>query len=70
MQRLEEEKLTHEQEEQHYEEEDTIQPMDDDPNTPGEQPLMGGNLPFREMGIIPTPTNRVTYVCSVIFDQL
>jgi hypothetical protein len=62
--------LTHELEEEKYEEEDTIQPMDDEPSTPGEQPLTGGHLPFREMGITPPPADRVMDVCSVTFDQL
>lgn len=37
MQRLEEEQLSHEPEEEQYEEYDTIHAMDDDPITLGEQ---------------------------------
>lgn len=52
------------------EEEDTIQPMDDEPGTPEEPPLTDDHLPFEEMGITPPPTYRVMDVCSVMFDQL
>ena len=49
MQRLEEEKLTQEMEEEALEEEYTIQPMDDESGTPEEPPLTSGHLPFEEI---------------------
>jgi len=33
--------------------------MNDEPTTLGEQPLIGGHLPFREMGITPPPPDKV-----------
>lgn len=62
--------MTHELEEEQYEEEDTNQPMDDEPITSSEQPITGGHLPFREMGITYSITNRVMDVCNVTFDHL
>lgn len=62
--------MTQELEEENLEEEYTIQPMDDEPSTSGEQPLTGGYPPFIDMGIIPPPTYLVIDVCSVTFDQL
>jgi len=44
--------------------------MDDEPSTPGEQPLKRGNLLFGEMGITPPPIDKVIDVCSVTFDLL
>jgi len=66
--RLEEEQLNKEIQEE-FEEEDTIQRMDDEPGTPEEPSLIGGYLPFGETRIIPPPTDRVMDVCSVKFDQ-
>lgn len=69
-QRLEEEELTQELEEEQLEEEDTIHPIDDEPSTPDEQPLIVCHLPFIEMGITPPLAYRVTYVCNIMLDQL
>jgi len=61
--------LTQELQEEKVEEEVTIHPMDDEPNTPYQQPLTGGHLPFREMEITPPPKNQVMNVCNIKFDQ-
>ena len=58
MQILEEQQLTIELEQEKYEEEDTINSIGDEPSTPGEQPLTGGHLSFREMGITPPPATE------------
>lgn len=57
-------------EEEQYEEEDTIQLMDDESGSLKEKPLTGDHLPFGEMGITPPLAHRVRDVCSVTFDEL
>lgn len=55
---MDEEQLTQEMEEEQFEEEDTIQPMEEEPNTLGEHPLTSVHLPFGEMGITPPPKKQ------------
>lgn len=52
------------------EEEYTIQPMEEELNTPEEHPLICVHLTFREIGITPPPIDRVMDVLIVTFDQL
>jgi len=44
--------------------------MEEETNNLGKYPLIGGHLPFGDMGITPPPTNSVMDVCNVTFDQL
>ena len=50
------------------EEYDTIHSIDDEPGSPVEIPLMYGHLPFDEMGITPSPNDRIMDVCNVTFN--
>jgi len=61
--------MTHEIEEE-LEEDDTIHPIDDELGSLEEPPLMGGHLPFDEIGITTPPEEKFMDVCNVTFDQL
>jgi len=61
--------MTHEIEEE-LEEDDVIHPIDDELDSLIGPPLMGGHLPFDDMGITPPLEGRVMDICNAIFDQL